>query len=197
MSRVAIHPLTPARWNDLVRLFGPRGAADGCWCMWPRLVAGEYRRRRGASNQRAFHRLVESGPPPGVLAYVDGEPAGWCAIAPRHRLARLERSRVMAAVDDKPVWSVTCFFIGRGHRGRGLTVRLLRAAMKLAAAHGGWLVEGYPTEPRGKRPPAVFIWTGLRATFERAGFREVARRSPTRPVMRRAVRGGARGGRSS
>jgi len=113
MSRVAIHPLTPARWNDLVRLFGPRGAVEGCWCMWPRLVASEYRRRRGAPNRRAFHRLVESGHPPGVLAYVDGEPAGWCAIAPRHRLARLERSRVMAAVDDKPVWSVTCFFIGR------------------------------------------------------------------------------------
>jgi len=73
-------------------------------------------------------------------------------------------------------------------------VRLLRAAMKLAAAHGARLIEGYPTDPRGKRPPALFLWTGLSPTFTRAGFREVARRSPTRPVMRRAVRGGARDG---
>lgn len=160
--------------------------------MWPRLVASEYRRRRGTPNRRAFQRLVEAGPPPGVLAYVDGEPAGWCAIAPRHRLARLERSRVMAALDDKPVWSVTCFFIGRRHRGRGLTLRLLRAAMKLAATHGGRLIEGYPTDPAGKRRPALFVWTGVSATFARAGFREVARRAPTRPIMRRAVRGGAR-----
>lgn len=194
MGRVSIHPLTPARWNDLVRLFGPRGGADGCWCMWPRLVGSEYRRRRGAPNRRAFRRLVESGPPPGVLAYVEGEPAGWCAIAPRQGLLRLERSRVMAPLDDKAVWSVTCFFIGREHRGRGLAVRLLRAAMKLAATHGARLVEGYPTEPRGKRPPALFLWTGLSPTFTRAGFREVARRSPTRPVMRRAVRSAARGG---
>jgi hypothetical protein len=73
-------------------------------------------------------------------------------------------------------------------------VRLLRAAMKLAAAHGARLVEGYPIEPRGRRPPALFLWTGLSPTFTRAGFREVARRSPTRPVMRRAVRSAARGG---
>jgi GNAT superfamily N-acetyltransferase len=162
--------------------------------MWPRLVAGEYRRQRGAPNRRAFRRLVESGPPPGVLAYVDGAPAGWCAIAPRPSLPRLERSRVMKPVDDTPVWSVTCFFIGRAHRGRGLTVRLLRAAMKLAVAHGARLVEGYPTDPRGKRPAAAFVWTGLSPTFARAGFREVARRSPTRPIVRRAVRAGARGG---
>jgi GNAT superfamily N-acetyltransferase len=162
--------------------------------MWPRIAASEYRRQKGAPNRRAFRRLVESGPPPGVRAYVDGEPAGWCAIAPRDQLRRLERSRVMAAVDDKPVWSVTCFFIGRGHRGRGLTVRLLRAAMKLAAAHGARLIEGYPTDPRGRRPSALFVWTGLSPTFAAAGFREVARPSPIRPTMRRAVRGGAHRG---
>ena len=159
-----------------------------------RLPHSQWAAQKGFRNRNALRRIVKAGPPPGVLAYVDGEPAGWCAVAPRERLARLARSRVMAAVDDKPVWSVTCFFIGREHRGRGLTVRLLRAAMKLAAAHGGRLVEGFPTEPRGKRPPALFLWTGLSPTFERAGFREVARRSPTRPVMRRAVRGGARDG---
>jgi hypothetical protein len=187
-ARIAIHPLTPRRWPDLVRLFGPRGAADGCWCMWPRLARSDYVRGKGASNRRALHRLVTAGPPPGVLAYVDGVPAGWCAISPRAGLRRLERSRVMAPVDGRPVWAVTCFFIGRGYRARGLTVPLLRAAMALAARHGGRLIEGYPTDPKGQRPPGIFLWTGTAATFRRAGFREVARRSPTRPVMRKAVR---------
>jgi GNAT superfamily N-acetyltransferase len=157
--------------------------------MWPRLTSAEYRRGKGAPNRRAFHRRVRSGPPPGVLAYVKGEPAGWCAVAPREGLRRLERSRVMAPVDDRPVWAITCFFIARAHRGSGLTVPLLRAAMALAARHGGRLVEGYPTDPRqGQRPPGIFLWMGTGATFRRAGFREVARRAPTRPVMRRTLR---------
>jgi Acetyltransferase (GNAT) family len=149
--------------------------------MWPRLARSDYVRGKGASNRRALHRLVTAGPPPGVLAYVDGVPAGWCAISPR-------AGRVMAPVDGRPVWAVTCFFIGRGYRARGLTVPLLRAAMALAARHGGRLIEGYPTDPKGQRPPGIFLWTGTAATFRRAGFREVARRSPTRPVMRKAVR---------
>jgi GNAT superfamily N-acetyltransferase len=165
--------------------------------MWPRLARADYVRGRGARNKQALHRIVAAGPPPGVLAYVDGEPAGWCGVAPREGLERLRRSRVMAPVDALPAWAVTCFFIVRAHRGRGLALPLLRAAMALAARHGGQLVEGFPHEPKGSSTPGVFLWTGLAGTFRRAGFREVARRSPTRPVMRRAVRAtrGVRGGR--
>lgn len=188
VGSLAIHPLTPKRWPDLVRLFGPRGAVQGCWCMWPRLTRADYVRGKGAANRRAFKRIVTAGPPPGVLAYVDGVPAGWCAIAARDGLRRLERSRVMGPLDDRPVWVVTCFFIDRAHRARGLTVPLLRAATALAARHGGRLIEGHPTDLEGRRAPGIFLWTGTAVTFQRAGFREVARRSPTRPVMRKAVR---------
>lgn len=163
--------------------------------MWPRLARADYVRGKGAANRRAFRRLVSAGPPPGVLAYVDGEPAGWCSIAPREGLERLQRSRVMGAVDGRPAWVVTCFFIPRAHRGRGLAVSLLRAAVALAARHGGRLVEGFPHDPKGAKPPGIFVWTGLARTFQRAGFREVARRSPTRPVMRKVI-GGARGRRA-
>jgi GNAT superfamily N-acetyltransferase len=187
-GRPVIRPLTPARWPDLVELFGPRGAVDGCWCMWPRLTRADFARRKGQANRRAFRRIVKAGPPPGVLAYVNGVPAGWCAVSPREGLRRLERSRVMAPVDDRPVWTVTCFFIGRAYRGHGLAVRLLRAATALAARHGARLLEGHPTDPRDKRTPGIFLWTGIADTFRRTGFREVARRSPTRPVMRRSVR---------
>lgn len=156
--------------------------------MWPRLAGADYKRGRGDANKRSFRKIVSTGPPPGVLAYVDGEPAGWCSIAPREGLERLRQSRVMGAVDGRPAWVVTCFFIPSAHRGRGLALHLLRAAMALAARHGGRLVEGFPHEPKGRNTPGIFVWTGLAPTFRRAGFREVARRSPTRPVMRRAIR---------
>lgn len=185
--RVEFQPLTPGRWDDLVTLFGPRGACAGCWCMWPRLTRPEFQRGQGAGNRRAFRRVVAAGPPPGVLAYVDGEAAGWCAVAPRERLPRLERGRVLKRVDDQPVWSVTCFFVARPHRARGLTVPLLREAVKLARRHGGRVIEGYPVDPRAGRMADVFVWTGLASAFRRAGFREVLRRSPTRPIMRYAV----------
>jgi GNAT superfamily N-acetyltransferase len=94
----------------------------------------------------------------------------------------------MARVDDRPVWSVVCFFVRKEHRGRGLSVALLRAAVALAARHGARVIEGYPVEPRAGRTGDAFAWTGLASTFARAGFREVVRRSPTRPVMRSEVR---------
>lgn len=186
-AKPVIHPVTPERWKDLVRLFGPRGACAGCWCMFPRLSGAEY--RIGADRRRrALKRVVDAGDPPGLLAYVDGEPVGWIAIAPRSEYRRYERSRTLAPVDDRPVWSVPCFFVAREGRGRGLTVALLRAACAFAASRGATVVEGYPVDPRGKPYAPAFAWHGLVATFERAGFREVARRSPSRPIMRRAVR---------
>jgi GNAT superfamily N-acetyltransferase len=185
--RVVFRPLTPARGRDLVALFGPTGACAGCWCMWPRLRHADFQRGRGAANRRAFRRRVAAGPPPGVLAYVDGAPAGWCALAPRAEYPRLESSRVLAPADARPVWSVVCFFVARPHRGRGLSVALLEAAVAFAAGRGARIVEGYPVEPRARTADA-FVWTGLAATFRAAGFHEVARRSATRPIMRRSVR---------
>jgi len=195
-AKAEIHQLTPDRWPDLVQLFGPRGACAGCWCMFPRRTGAEGK-TSGEPNRRAFKRIVDSGTPPGLLAYAGGEPVGWIAIAPRAEYHRYERSRTLAPVDDQPVWSVPCFFISRAGRGQGLSVQLLRAACAFAAARGATIVEGYPVDTRGKRYAPTFAWHGVVATFERAGFREVARRSPTRPIMRRAVRapraGAARG----
>lgn len=185
--RFEFHPATADRWADVVKVFGPRGACAGCWCMWPRLPSAEYRRGSGAPNRRRLERLVRGGEPPGLLAYADGEPVGWCALAPRSDYPRLETSRVMAPVDDRPVWSVVCFFVLKEWRGRGLSVRLLREAARYAASRGARILEGYPTAARS-RQSAAFVWTGLASAFEAAGFREVARRSPSRPIMRRTLR---------
>ncbi len=186
---IAIEPATGERWADLAALFGARGACGGCWCMFWRQTGAEFTARKGDKNRRALRRLVQSDDPPGLLAYVDGEPAGWIAVAPRDDYRRLERSRILKPVDDLPdVWSVPCFFVARPHRRHGLTVALLRAAVDFAARRGARTVEGYPVEADGVKPD-VFVYTGLASAFRQAGFREVARRSPTRPVMRYEVEG--------
>ncbi len=154
--------------------------------MWWRLLHAAWQRQKGAGNKRAFRKVVTAGPPPGVLAYAGDRPVGWCAVAPRTDYPRFGRSRVLAPVDDEPVWSVTCFFVARPWRGRGVSRALLEAATRYARARGGRIVEGYPIDAKGKAPD-VFVYTGLASAFEQAGFREVARRSPTRPIMRRAL----------
>ncbi len=181
------HPLTPDRWRDLERLFGERGACGGCWCMWWRLTGKEFEAGKGEPNRRAMKKLVDAGAEPGILAYEGGEPVGWCALAPRASYGRLARSRILAPVDERPVWSVVCFFVDRRWRERGVSVALLEAAAAHARERGAELLEGYPVEPRKARAPAVFVYTGLAAAFRRAGFAEVARRSPTRPIMRREL----------
>ena len=186
--RFEIHPVTPERWNDLESLFGPRGACAGCWCMFWRLPRGEFDRGKGEGNRRALRAVVRGGDVPGLLAYADGEPVGWCAVEPRAVYDGLGRSRVLAPVDETPVWSVPCFFIARGWRRQGITVRLLRAAAAHAAARGASHLEGYPVAPKKGPMADAFAWTGLVGAFEKAGFVEVARRSATRPIMRKRLR---------
>lgn len=183
-QKLTFHPLTPARWADLETLFGERGACGGCWCMFWRQTRAEYEKKKGAGNRRAFKKIVESGKAPGILAYADGAPVGWCAVAPRTDYSTLGRSRVLAPVDERVVWSVPCFFVARPFRRRGLTVELLRAAVDFARRKGAKIIEGYPVEARKDKMPDVFAYTGLPSAFRRAGFVEVVRRSRTRPIMR-------------
>jgi len=182
--RLTFHPLTPDRWRDVTTLFGPKGACAGCWCMWWRLAAPEFRQGRGEGNRRALRKVVGGNLPPGVLAYAGGETVGWCAIAPREAYPRLDRSRIFQPIDEEPVWSVSCFFVARPYRRRGVTVALLEAALAFARSRGARIVEGYPVEPRGGTLADPFAWTGFASTFRAAGFREAARRSATRPMMR-------------
>jgi GNAT superfamily N-acetyltransferase len=194
-KKVEVRPLTPDRWGDLERLFGPRGACGGCWCMWWRLTRSEFEKRKGAQNKRAMKRIVVSGEVPGLLAYADGEPVGWCAIGPRASYPVLQRSRVLKPVDDQPVWSITCFFVARPYRGQGVSAALVKAAVAHARKNGARTIEGYPVEPKAGRIPDAFAYVGVPSTFRRAGFVEVLRRSPTRPIMRCVVEEKRRAGR--
>jgi GNAT superfamily N-acetyltransferase len=181
-------PVTPDRWKDLAQLFGPRGACGGCWCMWWRLPRRDYSRGQGAGNRRRLRRLVRAGPPPGLLAYDGDEPVGWVAFGPRREYPVLERSRILQPVDDRTVWSVVCLYVDRRHRRQGVTVGLIQAAGQHARRRGARVLEGYPIDAKGAAVPSAFAWTGLASAFRKAGFREVARRSPTRPIMRKVLR---------
>ena len=187
VAALEFRPLTPERWRDLEELFGERGACGGCWCMWWRLTRSQFEKQKGEENKKALARIVDSGQTPGLLAYADGQPIAWCSVAPREAFPRLERSRILKRVDDQPVWSVVCFFVGKPFRRKGVTVRLLEAAVEYAKEHGAKIVEGYPVEPRKTSTPDAFAFTGLASAFRKVGFVEVLRRSETRPIMRYAV----------
>jgi GNAT superfamily N-acetyltransferase len=142
---------------------------------------------KGEPNRQALHAIVASGETPGILAYHDGRPVGWCAIAPRDTYPALARSRTLKAVDDQPVWSLTCLFIERRQRRKGLSTALVAAAVDYARSQGARIVEAYPVVPLTSKMPDPNAWTGIVSTFEWLGFTEVVRRSPTRPIMRFAI----------
>jgi GNAT superfamily N-acetyltransferase len=160
--------------------------------MWWRLTKRQFERGRGAANRRALRALVARGPAPGVLAFAGRTAVGWCAVAPRADLPRLEASRVLARVDDAPVWSIGCLFVAHEHRRSGVSARLVREATRYAGRMGAATVEAYPIDTARGDYPAAFAWTGFASTFRAAGFTEVIRRSPHRPIMRRSTRFGRR-----
>ncbi len=151
--------------------------------MWWRLTAKEYEASKGEKNRRKMRKIVTSGEVPGVIAYHNGDPVGWCAVAPRADYPRLSRSRILKPVDDRPVWSIVCLFVAKAYRGMGVSSALISAAVDFVRMKGGSTVEAYPVEPKKKMPDA-FAFHGLAVSYLRAGFREVVRRSETRPVMR-------------
>lgn len=187
--RIHVRPLTGETWPAFERLFGPRGACAGCWCMWFRLPKREFDAGKGEGNRRAMRALVDGGSVPGLLAFVDREAVGWCSVAPREEFSRLARSRTLAPVDDLPVWSVVCLFVARPWRGRGVATTLLEGAADWVAGRGGEVVEGYAVVPRTGRMPDTFAYHGPLSAFLAAGFTEVARPSPSRAIVRRVLGG--------
>lgn len=184
MPKWEFHPLTSDRWADFEQLFGPRGACAGCWCMFWKLPRKDFTAGQGDSNRLAQKAFVTSHGTPGLLAYVNGVPAGWIAVEPRSEYPGLARSRVLAPLDETVVWSVTCFFVDRKYRRQGLTIGLLKAAVEYVKSKRGKVVDGYPVEPKREKAAPAFIYTGVSSAFLQAGFTEVGRRSATRPIMR-------------
>lgn len=175
-----IHPLTPDLWPALEDLFGLQGPVSRCWCMLWR-IGSEYRKRPSKENKMAFRERVKSGPPPGLLAF-DGDLAvGWCQLTPRAELPWLDRTWRLERVDDLPVWSLSCFYVRKGYRKRGVTCALIAAALEVARRAGAPALEAYPLD--AELTPSA-SGTGYLSTFQRAGFKIVARHVPPRPIVR-------------
>ena len=177
-------PLDEKAWSDFEILFGKRGACGGCWCMSWRLKTSEFEKQKGAGNKKAMRSLVQKNEQIGIIAYMDKKPIGWCAVAPRETFIRLDNSRVLKRIDDEPVWSITCFFITKEFRRKGLSTELLNGVINFCKKKKVKILEGYPIVPYNKNIPAAFAWTGIPISFEKAGFKEVERRSKSRPIMR-------------
>ena len=156
-------------WYASLRTRAIRGIAGACG--GARL--GAFSALSTTGRKEALHRLVQARTPIRVLGYINGEPVGWCSIAPRETYAALERSRIVKRTDDQPVWAVVCFFLDRSVRGQDFTLKLLQAAIQFARAQGARTVEGYPME----HPARCYRWRGSPALFRRAGFREAGQPS--------------------
>jgi GNAT superfamily N-acetyltransferase len=190
LPRYTCHELTPARWADLERLFGDKGACAGCWCMFWRVPSAELKAIQGATAKKRLRVLVEREEAHGVLAYQDGEPVGWCSFERRVDLPRLDRAPSLKITDDPAqVWSLPCFFVKAGHRGQGVASALLSSAEKLLRRRGAKLLEAYPLKPSSSgKIPAAFAWTGVPALFEAAGWTLAAARDKGKQRYRKKLR---------
>jgi GNAT superfamily N-acetyltransferase len=181
---VEVRPVSPERIDDLTRFSSANGSFGYCSCMKWRLTSTGFKNSDKAARARMLTDLVEGGQPVGLLGYLDGEPVGWCSIAPREHLAGLERYRKLPRIDETPVWAVVCFYVHRSARGRGVQKALLRAAVEYARSHGAVAVEGYP-------PPAsatLYRYMGSIEVFTEAGFTDVTPARQERPVLRYVLR---------
>jgi GNAT superfamily N-acetyltransferase len=195
---LGIRPLTPDRIADLATLFDQGGDPRWCWCAYFRVRGVSFsgsgvKRHRGVLEAAARETAVQ-GRAPGLVAYADGEVVGWVSVGPREDYERLAYSKVLAPIDDKPVWSIVCFVVGRRSRGQGIANALLDAAIDYARDHGATLLEAYPVElAEGQRIGPGEAYKGTLSMFERAGFKVVKRRqwnptTPVRPIVRKAIR---------
>jgi GNAT superfamily N-acetyltransferase len=178
--KLTIHPLKPDLWPAFEDLFDTNGPCSRCWCMYWR-IGDDYRKRPSEKNKAALREIVKHGPPPGLLAF-DGDLAvGWCQLTPHDELPWLDRTWRLKRLDDVPVWSLSCFYIRKGYRKKGVTSALITAALDAAKRAGAPALEAYPLDA-DLTPSSSH--TGYASTFARLGFKLVARHVPPRPIMR-------------
>ena len=184
-------PLTPELWPAFEKLFGKSGACSGCWCVHWRVPHADYVAMRGAEAKSYFKRRVKKGLPPGVLAFIGDDAVGWLQIGPRADTPEWNSTRRATAplkaadAQDERIWGATCFFIKSSARGQGVMDALVKGGVAFAKANGARIVEACPIDGKTGN---VDAYVGLISVFERAKFKEVARRKDNRPLMRRSLR---------
>lgn len=180
-------PLTDATWPDLEAIFNARGCsiARNCWCMaYRKTGSGDgFTKELAKRNRTRLKALADDRKQVGLIGYRGGVPVGWVSFGPREDFARLVNSPVMKAVDDQPVWSIICFVVPSEYRKQGVAKDLLAAAIAFCRKNKVKLVEAYPVDKPGRTADSN-LWFGTKSMYDGAGFEEVARRKPERPVVR-------------
>lgn len=178
-DNIICKPVTPDLWSDLKELFGKSGAYWGCWCMYWRCSNKEFQQMNSADHKQALHDLVTTSTHvPGILAYVDTKPIGWISFGPREDFTRLVKSRTIKPPDDKPVWSIICFFVHKKFRGSGVSQTLLESAEAYAKSQGALILESYPVEINEKIPDE-YAYCGVHQLFSKSGFTKIASTNAT------------------
>jgi GNAT superfamily N-acetyltransferase len=189
MANITIERATADRFDDAEHALTGGGDGRSCQCQWWMITNAEWQNTTKEQRERMLRDEVDAGPPPALIAYVDGEAAGWVRVGPRARQVRLGRTRAFTESsrepwDDDSVWTVSCFVVRKEHRGQGLNARLLEAAIDYARKSGARVIEAYPLDPNaGEKIPVNDLYHGVLSTFEDAGFREVARPKPHLAVV--------------
>ncbi|KQR43188.1 acetyltransferase [Microbacterium sp. Leaf161] len=188
MATITTEVATTARWDDVQHALTGGGDGASCQCIWPMLSNKEWNETTTPQRTEMLRDEIDAGPPPGLIAYVDGDAAGWIRIGPRAKQQRVPRTRMIAAAsaepfDDESVWAVTCFVVRREHRGSGLNLELLRAAVDFARRSGARLIEGYPVDTQGEKKRTNDLFHGMLTTFLAAGFEERAEMKPGRTLV--------------
>lgn len=184
ISNLTIKPVNKKNWKDFELLFGPKGAYAGCWCMWWRLSRKEFESGQGPGNKQKMQALVDSGIVPGLLLYVDGQPCGWCSVAPREHFPSLERSPVLKRIDEKDVWSLVCFYTNKKFRGDNLGLNLIKGAIAYVKSRHGKIIEAYPSVLKSGNAAPVSVFMGIPSVLEKAGFKKVSQPSAAKIIMR-------------
>ncbi len=182
---ISFRSLTIDTWDQMQQLFGDKGACGGCWCMYWRLQRRDYEANKGLPNKKMLRSLIESGQPLGILGFDHQTPIGWCSVAPRNSLRRLETSRYFKPIkEEKQVWSISCLFIAPAYRHRGLSLQLIEEGCMYARQNGAQIIEAYPIVPVKEKVPEAFAWVGFAKSFSLAGFQMVKQPSKSRLLMR-------------
>jgi len=183
-SKLRFDQLSAGNWKQFETLMGEKGGCGNCWCMYFRLPYKTFQENKPAGNKKMMKQLVNKGMPQGLIASMDKQPVGWIAIAPREDYLKLENSRVFKPIDDKLVWSITCFFIKKEFRHQGLSQQLIKGAVDFAKKKKIKTLEAYPAIPYAEKVPHPFLWVGVLSSFIKNGFSIVQQNSKSRAMVR-------------
>ncbi len=191
---LVVYPATPDRWDDVEQVFESGAIANRCWCQWVRKTQQQARDDGPAGNRASLRALIDTGEVPGLIAYANRDPLGWCSVGAKSAFGRLRRSRALTPTAEDPspeeTWATLCFYVTPGHRGEGVARALLRGALAYAQQMGARAYESYPVRTNGRKVDNDLAYPGTDRLLAGEGFREIPSAAPGRSsqiIMRKLL----------